>query len=336
MNRLESWATPDTSAVTALARRAGLGENATVTRLEGGLVTTNFRVSDGTRDVVVRVYPPSRDPDEVTFELSVLQHLRAADVPVPGPLPSDAPVRATWDGRQVAVLEYLPGRTVRPDELSTSVAAQAGALYAQMQDALRDARPVGTKGATDGAALDELVAQTHAALVPQDADAAESLRHAWDHARRGLAQRAPSGTAVVHGDFWCANVLAEDTPSGPVLTGVIDFDDCYVGDLGLDLALAATEFAYDEQDHLHGDRLDAFLAGYSRTSRRPVATDTDTFLLWMTAVFCKFACYTLPLAEPPIDGPVQNPYLTRLRAVGAPRVREAVENAVTGAEAVHA
>ena len=106
--------------------------------------------------------------------------------------------------------------------------------------------------------------------------------------------------------------------------------------VGVCLALAATEFAYDEQDHLHGDRLDAFLAGYSRTSRRPVATDTDTFLLWMTAVFCKFACYTLPLAEPPVDGPVQNPYLTRLRAVGAPRVREAVEHALTGAEAVHA
>lgn len=325
--RLEPLATLIDEEVARVCTAVGLQGPATTELLSGGLVNSNYLVRTSDGEMLLRVYPESRRHEEVLFELSVVRHLREAGLPVPDVLPGGqepAPMRV--GGRLTAALSFLPGRALQQDELSVDLAAQAGVLYARLVTALDGFVPTGSKDNADADAVTSLVAEAVAGLETCDRDSARLLAESYDAIAAAFAE--PGHTTVVHGDLYYENVLVTPGPDGLVLSGVVDFDDAYVGDALLDLALVATEFAYLPDDVLDLDLLESFLRAFYGARRHAPSWTPEAFVDACTFVFCKFACYTLPLQGGPASYTGGNEYLTRLQQVGDPGVRAALLSAL--------
>jgi homoserine kinase type II len=321
--RLEPLASLTEEEVGQVCASVGLPAPQSTELLPGGLVNSNYRMRTGEADVLLRVYPQARLDEEVRFELSVIRHLSSAGLPVPDVLPVDRkPEPLSVGGRLAAVLTYLPGRALLQEELSADVAAQAGLLYRSLVSALDGFVPSGAKDDADAAAVSALVDEAVAGLQSCDRGSAVLLRDSYASIAATFAE--PARRAVVHGDLYYENVLVTPGPEGLVLSGVVDFDDAYVGDALLDLALVATEFAYLPGNVLDLDLLASFLRAFQGAEPGAPAWTPEVFVDACTFVFCKFACYTLPLQNGPSAYTGGNEYLGRLEQVRDPARRTAL------------
>lgn len=326
LERLEEIYEPSLNEVAAVFAAARLGTPRQSVFQPRGLVNSNYRVTTDAGDFLLRIYPEARQPDEVAFELSVLRRLADAGLPGQRPLAGGGADGGIAVGhRPAAILSYLPGRSLRREELSPDIAGQSGLLYAQMQDALREFNPEGSKPDADCALVDPMIREACTELAHRHPEEASLLGAAWASVAEGFRDGSPR--TVVHGDLYYENVLVEGSPLR--ITGIIDFDDAYLGNPLLDLALVASEFAVTADNVLQPELMSAFFEAYRRVSRYPVRATQEELYAALIFVYCKFTCYTLPLQGGAAAYTGGNEYIDRLRDAMSVSGRQSVIRAGT-------
>jgi len=261
----------------AVAEKYGLGRAGHLTRLTGGEKNLVYKI--GGQNLVVRVYQPSAPRDGIEFEHRLMALLSENMGCVAWPLPDKAGATYfIWDGRPVAVMPYMPGRTpAGKDRESLAFCRESGNILGQMHEIARER-------------ADELP-ELSSRLPLIEMDAFSNHLYDWEKSRKWLSTtkfapeipylreqleqvwRFISGLKAggmplipIHGDYYRGNLLWD----GARITGVIDFDDSRMEWAEFEIARAMWEFARDD-DRLVIDeaRREAFLGGY--TEARPAA-----------------------------------------------------------------
>jgi homoserine kinase type II len=327
-SRLHAAAALDRAAVDAIATRYELGRVSAFALCEGGLINSNFRLDTGRGPRLLRVYAAERLRENVEFELSILAHLSGAGFPCQQPLRArDGELLGTLDGRSYAVLTYLPGRTMKQDELSPAVSAQVGALLARLERLLRGFVPRGAKPSADHALVETLVQEVRPRLKPASV---EAFDRDWAEVGPLFAPEREGPPQVVHGDLYYQNVLFD----GATVRGIIDFDDAFVGSPFLELALVGMEFATREDNALDEALLSPLLRAYVAAGGAP-ARPGHLLVEAMRFQCFKFLGYTSPLDVERGAAIESNPYFDRLARLRDPgrraRLAELFARALEGA-----
>lgn len=309
-------------ALDRIARQHRLGPIHGAELCKAGLINSNYRVSTSTGTFLVRVYSPERTLEHVEFELSTLQHLSRSGFPCQRPMPSeDGALTGRLDERLYAVLTFLPGSTLRQEELHPAVSEQIGTRFAELQNLLQGFQPRGRKPDADYPLIRELVPEVFERVrqAPGGATDLELLEADWAELEPRFRPERDPRRQVVHGDLYYQNVLFD----GGRLTGIIDFDDAYVGSPLLDLALVVMEFATPATNWLELRLAEPLLRHYARA--RPVApADAESLTDAMRFLCFKFLGYTLPLTLEKGLPPSSNSYFQRLSHLRDAAVRQAL------------
>lgn len=235
----------------------GLGRLVSFEGISAGSENSNFFVNCEQGEFVLTLV--ERGPvDDLSFFVSLLDCLHAADLPVPFAVPDLQGRKLHRLSDRPALLQpRLPGKHV----------LQPDARHCQ--------------------ALGKVLAQLHAATIPCELARQSDRGLAWmeqqardvlgdlDERERKLVEpllpvmrslleeRPPLPKAILHGDLFRDNVLFE----GPNLTGLIDFYNAATGWALYDLAICANDWCLDEQAMLDPERTQAMLAGYASQRR---------------------------------------------------------------------
>jgi hygromycin-B 7''-O-kinase len=197
-------------------------------------LTSSVHVVAVAGDVVVKLYQPVSDEGRGSFETetAALRLLGGAGLPVPRLLAAGQLGGAGWPW-PYCVMSTLPGRPL--GEVAGERAQVAAALgrFLRAMHELRPAEPGPfAAGGFLAGRLDACVAEHRAAgrVPPGWVDEMPSY---LDHARPTVLDGA-GGTALTHGDLHRGNIYAHP---GPVLAGVIDFNDVRQTDAHYDLVV---------------------------------------------------------------------------------------------------
>jgi Ser/Thr protein kinase RdoA (MazF antagonist) len=332
-----------TAAHAAEALRTCFGLTGQLDRLPGE-ADDNFALRTGAgRRYVVKFAHLRADPEVVSVQVRVLQHLEsvAAGLPVPRVVPaidcqSWAVVRAgPLRGRVVHVLSYLDGRLLRSVTTSPALRRSLGETLALLGKALGtfDDPLVRRPLLWDLSQLPQLRPLIAGRQKTADTDRLDTQlsRFTAEVAPRLAAQRSQ----LVHNDFSPDNVLADARR----VRGIIDFGDVTVTALVNDVAIAA---AYQlSGDDLIGPALD-LISGYHATT---ALTEDELDLLpeligarilariviseWRAARFPENRTYILR------NTPRAWEHLGRLQGIGADEITERIHRACLP-EAEHA
>lgn len=205
-------------------------------------------------DVVVKLYQPACGDGAGSFatETAALRLLGGAGLPVPRWLAAGRLSGSGWPW-PYCVMSVLPGRPL--DEVAGD-RAQVAAALGRFLRAMHGLRPAGpgpfaARGFLAGR-LDSCVAGHRAAgRVP--ARWVDEMPGYLDRARPVVLDGA-GGTVLTHGDLHCGNVCAFP---GPVLAGVLDFNDVRLTDAHYDLVVVHLR-ALGADRRLLGMLLDAY------------------------------------------------------------------------------
>ena len=205
-------------------------------------------------DVVVKLYQPVSDDGMGSFEIetAALRLLGGAGLPVPRLLAAGQLGGAGWPW-PYCVMSTLPGR---PLNRVAGDRAQMAAALGRFLRAMHELRPAGPGPfAADGflaGRLDPCVAEHRAAgRVP--ARWMDEMPGYLDRARPAVLDGA-GDTVLTHGDLHCGNIYAHP---GPVLAGVLDFNDVRLTDAYYDLVVVHLR-ALDADQRLLETLLDAY------------------------------------------------------------------------------
>jgi Ser/Thr protein kinase RdoA (MazF antagonist) len=247
-------------------------------------------------DLALRLYSAShQDPAAIDTELDWLEALAAVGlhVPVPQRSPEGARLHRHPDGRYAVLVTWLHGRQhdrgLTPTRLE-AVGRFTGALH-RVAAALRAAGRVRTQ--REATPLDlpawaagtrtgmERLSPTHRALLRDSAarlhDAIEGFGH------------GPESWGLVHGDLHPWNLLFVRGAAG-----AIDFTDCGMGHLAMDLAATLQYLRYPlAGNHDHGGQYaalhDALLRGYAAEHTPPPDLTRQVSVLVTARLFLTLA-----------------------------------------------
>ncbi len=230
-----------------------------------GRVNSNFFVEAEDGLYVFRVYE-RKAPEEVSCEIAILEKLAEHD------FPSQRVVRtkggeafSSVDGKPALLLSYLVGEPA--PELGEKELEKLGELMARLHTACGVMPECTEKPTWEPVALLELFERERESFVASgvknaDVIAAFFAAHASTFS---FPDDLPRG--VTHQDVKKENVIVY----GDTVSGVIDFDNSYVGSFLHDLMTTLIWGGYDG-DVLDLSRVRAFLRGYQRV--RPL-TDSE-------------------------------------------------------------
>lgn len=227
----------------AFLTRAGLCEGpVTAERIGDGHSNLTYRVSDGTRSVVVRRPPPPplpRGGHDMLREARVVAALHGSGVPVARVLATDAGGEAFGDV-PAYVMEHVAGVVVTdatPPALATPATRQA--VAEQLVDALAalhavDWRAAGLEGFGRPEGSNAHLLRRFCALAGGEdgtlpADFAALA--AWLQAH----VPAEAGATIIHGDFRIGNVMLAPRAPAQILA-VLDWELATLGDPLMDVA----------------------------------------------------------------------------------------------------
>jgi len=271
---------PKTEAV-RIAKRFGLGE---VERFEGiakGSVNTNYRLVTSRGTFFVRL-DEKRTAKEVAAEQGLIAFLANRGFPTPEPLADSKGKRlAAYKAKPLAVFPWLPGADKEAQAFSTKDLTEAGAMLARLHHAT-------TGFPTRLPNRFGLVAiAARWAHIRKKARIPATHRAELDETVADLSRRpAPSGpVGVVHGDWFCDNLLFEGAP----ITGVLDFEAAATDALAFDVATAINALCWlpEDPDRFRKPRVDALLAGYAK-GKGPAPVDETSLGFWLRATALRF------------------------------------------------
>jgi hygromycin-B 7''-O-kinase len=217
-------------------------------------LTSSVHVVAVAGDVVVKLYQPASGDGMGSFEIetAALRLLGGAGLPVPRLLAAGQLSGAGWPW-PYCVMSALPGRPL--GEVAGDRAPVAAALgrFLRAMHELRPAEPgLFAAGEFLAGRLDACVAE-HRAAGRLPARWIDQMPGYLDHARPIVLDGA-GGTVLTHGDLHRGNVYAHP---GPVLAGVLDFNDVRLTDAHYDLVVVHLR-ALDTDRRLLEALLDAY------------------------------------------------------------------------------
>lgn len=243
-----------------VARAHGLPAQVAVEPIAAGSVNSNFFLSWPDRRCFMRIYE-EQEVDGVRYEWALLEHLRAAGVPVPtllrrpdgsGPAPGEVRV----DGKPVALFSLVGGEMSCQKAVSTVRAHGVGRALGRCHRATDDfaeRRP-------SRFALHHLPARLDRAESHGEADLSTpiaKLRQVVADLERALKAAEPRlNQGVIHGDLFRDNVHF----AGDEVEALIDWESASDGLRVFDLAVTLCAFTYGSE--FEWSLAAALVAGY--------------------------------------------------------------------------
>lgn len=202
---------------------------------------THWLVDAPDRRIVLRRYAPGRSPDDVAYELRLMERLARRGWPAP--IPIAPPVEA--GGRVWCALRYLPGRAPAPRSSAGDRAEQRrrGRLLAHLHADMADFAAHGQRPGfirADAGLIDRPgrppAGEVLARFERASPDQGRILRVHAERTRERLDALLPHAPApiVIHGDFAPWNLRY----AGGKLSAVLDFEFAHVDLRVADFALA--------------------------------------------------------------------------------------------------
>ena len=202
------------------------------------LVETTGRGGAGAR-FILTMYERRIDTDELPFFLGLLDHLADAGCPVPRTIhDSDGASHRTLDGKQVALIEFLPGVSV--DHPTPEQARAVGVALANMHLASAGFAATRANGLDITMSLHTLEHCDRQQLTAID-PALPGLTDTAAHLRENWPWDLPR--AICHTDLFPDNVLM----LGNRVSGMIDFYFACEEAMAYDLAVTHAAWCFDRE-----------------------------------------------------------------------------------------
>lgn len=279
--------------------------------LSGGLINSNWWAGTNAGDVVVRIYPRGSDPERATFEALWLSVLNRRGIKVPAVLQmlnGDSVLQTEFG---ILILEeYIVGDAGAPEncsmEVLTEVGSEMGKIHTVARSYVNDL-PSRDCGITF---VDELLGQSIDVLerAGRQADAKQVREFTSKFINVGYKRSQNScEQTLIHADLYDENILVKDGH----LTGVLDFDDAYIGCAVDDFAISLTEFGMNDMLEVLSPRIFAFMRGYAAVSSVPTWGAVENSV---PEQFIRFLAHTLPLTVEGEESLQNNDYWRRLEA----------------------
>lgn len=220
-----------------LVAEYGLGELGELTGIPAGSVNSNFRLSIGGRRIFLRVYE-EQDAAGAACEAGMLEHLAAAGVPTPAPLPRrDGGLVSTVQGKPAALFPWRDGAICCQVGVTEPIAQHLGRALAQVH--LAGAGLVCHPGRFGFSSLcdrlDGIAGSgdaTFAALEP-------GLRATLSRIHLARDAHLPSG--LIHSDLFRDNVLWD---SAGDVAALLDFESACAGTYVYDLMVCVLSWCF--------------------------------------------------------------------------------------------
>lgn len=247
--------------------------------LSGGDDNLNFKITTHCDVFVLRRYDLT-DPHEVGFELDLMARLAGLGFPTPKVIPrKDGQLSGEWNGRRVALFEFLSGHhpTVDNDTAAVGVAqtlADLHQLTADMQGPHRSR--------TDKNRLAHFLRAMRGSVErdPNLQAFAQSVTDLLASRTLLVARCGPRLLkSVVHHDPHEGNVLVD---SGCRVVALLDFDEAYIDFSITDVARLMQIWAFDEDDGISLRRARLLLTAYGR---RRALSDEERWNLYDALMF---------------------------------------------------
>jgi homoserine kinase type II len=256
-------------AASELLRELHLGDLTELQGIQGGIENTNYFVTseqDGQAHPWVLTLFERLTSEQLPFYLYLMKHLAQRGIPVPDPQGNaNGDLLHTVCGKPAALVDRLRGRS----ELAPTAAhcAGVGDALARMHLAARDYDR--TQPNLRGLAWwNETVPVVLPFLDPGQAALLQGELAYQNHVAASAAYASlPRGP--VHADLFRDNVMFDQGPDGPELTGIFDFYFAGVDTWLFDLAVCLNDWCIDLATGAHDTaRADALLRAYA--ARRPL------------------------------------------------------------------
>jgi homoserine kinase type II len=248
-----------------------LGELVRFEGIASGIENTNYFV-DTTEGRFVLTLFEKLSANELPFYLELMRHLADRGVACPRPMADrSGKILHACESKPASLATRLKGSwqptpTARHCELLGAAIAKSHIAVADYAGTQPNMRGLSWWQKTVPEIL-EFVTPSQATLLKDE------LQAQAEFAQSALASRLPQG--AVHADIFRDNVLFDETPTGPVLGGFIDFYFAGVDHFVFDLAVTMNDWCIDlshaDTGELIADRRDALLSGYA--SVRPLTDD---------------------------------------------------------------
>lgn len=240
-----------------------LGDAISFKGIAEGVENSNFYLETelrGTRSAFILTLYEKRAPlAELPFFIGLMQHLVRKGFPCPQPIAArNGETLLTLNGRQAAIVSFLPGLSVDPPLVTHC--RQLGAALADLHVAASDFPQT---------RVNRLGPDFWAQTAPMLADKAEklgaiaSLNAALHAIRDHWPKDLPRG--IIHADLFPDNVFFRDR----LFVAAIDFYFACTDFWAYDLAIVLNAWAMDGQARWHADKASAILGAYH--ARRPLS-----------------------------------------------------------------
>lgn len=250
--------------VCTLLRGYDLGQFQALDGIAQGVENSNFHLYTDRGHYILTIFEGRTDLTALNFYFAAMDHWRTKGILCPHVLPDRQGARLqTAAGKPAAILSFLQGRGVIPNDITPDLCAQVGALCAQMhQTGLGFQQKRGNNvGFTHWQKMADLclpVADAvHAGLAQIIQTELAALNKSW-----ARVQNLPSG--LVHADLFPDNVFIDGDGQ---ICGVIDFyfscTDAYV----YDLAITMNAWCFDPSHVFDPVRSARFLDAYQAVRR---------------------------------------------------------------------
>ncbi len=225
--------------------------------IAAGVQNSNYLLETPQRRLILTLYEDTQtgvDPNDLPYFLGLMQHLAAAGIDCPTPLPrQDETLFGNLAGRPAALVSFLNGRstiTPRPEQCRAVGAALAQLHLAGDGFALKRAN---SQGLANWRALHEASAGRADEAAP---GLAEFMQAELERIEAAWPNDLPQG--VIHADLFPDNVFFEN---GKV-SGLIDFYFACHDILAYDLAIMLNAWCFEADVNFNITKARALLAGY--------------------------------------------------------------------------
>ena len=245
-----------------------LGQPLVFKGIAEGVENSNFLLETTRGRYILTVYERRVKADELPFFLGLMAWLGANGFPSAAPVADrQGQLLSTVRGKPAAIVEFMPGLSVRRPSASHCRAAGDGLAWLHMAGQGCGLYRANDLGERSWGVLFQRLGEAAEALKPglrqTIAEDLADIERAWP---KGL----PAG--VIHADFFPDNVFFRDGEFAAAIDFYFACDDL----LAYDLAIALNAWCFEPDGSLNVTSAQAFVAGYEQ--RRPLSADERTAL----------------------------------------------------------
>jgi homoserine kinase type II len=191
---------------------------------------SNFFVKAGKNRFVLRIFEHARSEEQAVLEVKILEKNKKGGLPVPAIIRlRNGKCFSEFEGKRAALFSFLKGAHVNIGKASPEQIRSVGLMMGKMHRVMRGFR---AKEMFSKEKYDKSYALRFLARVKKENPElpGEIERYVVRNLEAIKQPELPQG--IVHADMYGDNVLFKNNK----VSGVLDFDDCFYGDLLTDIA----------------------------------------------------------------------------------------------------